>query len=483
MDSKRLSSLLKAVAIIAASLFAGAANGATFSVLRSFGSAQCVAPNTDGIQPTGLALAGGLLYGVTNAGPFVNGATEGSIYSIDPVSGEFDTVFGFQLNPTGPQNPAGHLAQAADGTFYGTSEWGGAGSVGTVFKFTPAAGAAIVYSFSPRFDPYTSSANPDGANPEDGVFIASDGTLWGVTPNGGADGNGTVFHLDPATGNLTQIHSFSARNADFTNVDGAGPVGGLTLAGDGNLYGVAHQGGLGNTGTIFQVNPATGTFSVVHSFAALNGSGPDGDDNADGALPAAGLTAANDGSIYGVTCSGGSAGVGTAFHYVPSSGVLTTVATFSGAAPSNDVCPNSRLLLGSDGNFYGTTQGSSAIASGLIFRMSPGGSLSTLYTFDQPSSDPNICDGAYINSDGLNAGDLIEDSQGNLYGTAASGGMGNAGTVYVLRNAISISSGGGGSASAPSSGGGGGSLDILSLMLLISVGLFRLIPRTQMRSS
>ena len=473
MDFKDWYGRINAVAILTTTLFAGAAHSATFSVLHSFGVAYCYGANTDGLQPTGLAMSGGLLYGVTSAGPFVNNAADGSIYSLDPTSGEFHTLVGFQADPVGPQEPAGSLAQRTDGTFYGTTQWGGSGSAGTVLTFTPAAGTAVVYSFSPRFDPYTSSANLDGANPKDGVLIASDGTLWGVTPNGGADGNGTVFHLDTATGHLTQIHSFSARNADFTNLDGSQPVGGLTVAGDGNLYGITLQGGSGNTGTIFSVNPASGAFTVVHSFAPLNNSGTVRDENVDGALAAAGLTAAKDGTLYGVTCSGGSTGAGTAFHFVPATKVLTTVATFFDTASSNDVCPNSRLLLGSDGNFYGTTRGSSSVNSGLIFRMSPQGSRSTLYAFDQSVSDPSICNGYYINNDGLIAGDLIEDGQGNLYGTAASGGLGNAGTVFVLRSAISISSPASGSPPPQSSGGGGGGVDILTLILLIGVGAVR----------
>jgi uncharacterized repeat protein (TIGR03803 family) len=475
MDSSRSSIVLNAALLVASSLAADVASAATFSVLHSFGSAECTAPNTDGLQPTGLVMSGALLYGVTDAGPFVGGATEGSIYSLDPVSGQFQTIVGFQPDPMGPKNPAGRLAPTAGGSFYATTEWGGTGSVGTILKFTPGAAVTIVYSFAPRFDPYTSSANPDGANPQDGVLIASDGTLWGITPNGGADGNGTVFHLDPATGLLTQIHSFSARAADFTNNDGAYPVGGLTLAGDGNLYGVTSQGGSGNTGTIFSVNPTNGEFSVIHAFAPLNGSGPGGDDNADGALAVAGLTAANDGTLYGVTCSGGSTGVGTAFHLAPSSALFTTLTAFPASSSAN-ACPNSRLLLGSDGNFYGTTRGSSGISSGLIFRMSPGGSISTLHAFDQPSSDPNVCAGAFINNDGLNAGDLMEDNQGNLYGVAASGGLGNAGTVFVVKGAISGSSGGSPPPPGTSSGGGGGgggSLQLGFLVALLALSLVR----------
>jgi uncharacterized repeat protein (TIGR03803 family) len=446
--------------------FAGGAHAATFSVLHTFGSSGCVAADTDGLAPSGgLTMAGGLLYGFTYAGPFVNGATEGSVYSIDPISGAFETVVAYQVDPVGPRNPAGVLAQGSDGSFYGTAQFGGAGGAGAVVKFTPPAGAAISYSFSPEFNPDNSSANLDGANPRDGVVVATDGTLWGVTANGGADGNGTVFHLDPVTGQLTQIHSFTAQHADFTNADGVVPTGRLVLAGDGNLYGLTHQGGSGNAGTLFSINPATGAFAVVHSFGAL--SGPTQANNADGALATTGMTAAHDGTLYGVTCSGGSGGAGTAFQFVPSTGVLTTIAAFSTAVSSTNACPSSRLLLGIDGNFYGTTLGFAQ--AGTLFRLSPQGSVSTLYTFDEGFFDGVGCR-ATINTSGLTAtGDLIDDSQGNLYGTAFSGGLGAAGTVFKLTGAESTSSAVAGSAASSSSGGG--SLSVWTLVMLLGVCL------------
>jgi uncharacterized repeat protein (TIGR03803 family) len=441
-------------------------NAATFTVLHSFGIPHCQGSSPDGAGPGGVILGSdGLIHGITGFGPFTPVVYNGSIFSIDPVSESFQTSFGFSATTDGAW-PSGVLTQISDGSYYGTANFSGdlPGISGTVFHYVPAMGISTVYAFAPAFNIDVSSANADGANPDSGVAFGADGTLWGTTRNGGADGNGTVFHLDPSTHQLTTIHSFSirggAQNAG-SNADGANPVGKLVLAKDNNLYGVTTQGGPGQTGTIFQVNPGTGAFTILYGFAPFT----DNTHNPDGANPSAGLTLASDGTLYGVTCSGGSGGGGTAFRFNPATRSLTT---FSSFAPTSMACPTSSLLLASDGNFYGTTM-RALNAAGAIFRMSSDGSVSMLHAFDETYTDPAGCN-TYVNVEGtMPIGALVEDAKGDLIGSANSGGEGNSGTVFMLQGVVtaSVNPGGG----APSSSGGAGALDFMSLALLASIAM------------
>jgi uncharacterized repeat protein (TIGR03803 family) len=221
--------------------------------------------------------------------------------------------------------------------------------------------------------------------------------LYGTTPSGGFNGYGTVFKITP-TGKLTTPHNF-----DYE--DGAYPQGGLVQAINGDIYGTTLFGGANNSryGTVFKIT-TVGTLITLHTF-----------ENTDGANPEAGLVQAIDGDFYGTTVSGGSSDGGTVFK-ITAGGSLTTLHSFCAKARCADGSnPWGPLVQATDGNFYGTTAGGGgtcdkgATPCGTVFQIRSDGMLTTLHTFDGT-------DGAYPLSG------LVQDSNGNLYGTTNSGG-------------------------------------------------------------
>jgi uncharacterized repeat protein (TIGR03803 family) len=193
--------------------------------------------------------------------------------------------------------PAGALVQATDGNFYGTTEYGGASSGGTIFKIAAGGMLTTLYSFC-------SQTNcTDGAHPIAGLVQATNGIFYGTTYTGGANGFGTVFKIT-AAGNLTTLYSFCSE----TNcTDGSGPLAGLVQATDEKLYGTTGFGANDNNncldgcGTVFNITPE-GTLTTIHSFAYSDGDNPFG-----------GLVQATSGEFYGTTLAGGTNGSGTAF--------------------------------------------------------------------------------------------------------------------------------------------------------------------------
>ena len=237
----------------------------------------------------------------------------------------------------------------------------------------------------------------DGSSPS-GLTLGIDGNFYGTTASGGPGlSYGTVFTVTPA-GVKTILYFFKGGTAD-----GAYPNGDLLLAGDGNFYGTTAGGGacLGNSGcgTFFKVTSA-GSESLLHSF----GVGTDLIDQ-----PFAGLTTGKDGNFYGTSYQGGNGGNSGSVYTITPAGVPTLLYSFQDA--TDGVNPVSALVLGKDGNFYGTTYGDqfpgSSVAFGTLFKVTPAGSFTLLHAFQGGT------DGAFP------VGDLIQGSDGNFYGTTS----------------------------------------------------------------
>jgi len=306
----------------------------------------------------------------------------------------------------------GALVQGTDGNFYGTTLGSGNGSkgaAGTVFKITPGGELTTLYNFCSK------SGCTDGATPYAGLIQASDGNLYGTTFQGGANDSGTVFRITSG-GALTTLYSFCSQpgplGPPFGCADGVSPSVGLIQASDGNLYGTTPSGGATNPiglggpngiGTVFRITLG-GTLTTLYSFCSQP-------QCADGGQPTAGLIQATDGNLYGTTES-------TAFK-LSLEGALTTLYTFCSVD-----CPlPSGLIQATDGNFYGTTVGGGTSDDGTVFKMTPAGALTTLYSF---CSRPGCTDG-----EGPLTG-LIQASDGNFYGTTPLGGGSGVGTVFKI---------------------------------------------------
>jgi len=294
---------------------------------------------TDGDSPAAQLVLGndGNFYGTTSGGG--DFLYYGTVFKITP-AGALTTLHSFQAYPTDGDAPVAPLVQGSDGNFYGTTELGGSGTFGTVFKITPAGELTTLYSFDD---------NAHGWSPYAGLVQGRDGNFYGTTSSGGSSpvcqypGCGTAFKITPA-GELTTIFSFCAQ---LGCVDGWLPWAGLTQGSDGNFYGTTYRGGTDN-GTAFKLTPA-GVLTTLHSFCAQSGC-------SDGGNPYAGLMQGADGNFYGTTTIGGApSGYGTVYKVTPQ-GRFTTLHSFDG---TDGGAPWSGLVQDPSGLFYGTSAGGS----------------------------------------------------------------------------------------------------------------------------
>lgn len=328
--------------------------GSVFKITTS-GQVQTVVSFTGkggaapGNGPTaGLALGSdGSLYGTTSAGG-ANGF--GVIYKIGG-SGVYTKLVDF-TGTTGAAKGSvpGPLMAHTDGLLYGTTEAGGAGGLGTVFKVTTAGTLTTMAEFLGGTTGVRRGAEPVG------VLAAGNATtLYGVTRSGGAGGVGTIYRITTA-GVFTDFQ-------DFNTTNGANPAGGLLFHSDGKLYGTTEFGGSSGFGTLFSVTTGN-VFSLKRSFADLSASQPVGE------LVASGNT------LYGCCAGGGTFGLGGLFQWT-TAGSYTQLASFtgeSGTTPGS--VPRSGLVLGGDGFFHGVTSAGGPANLGTAFKLSTTGTYS-----------------------------------------------------------------------------------------------------------
>jgi len=232
--------------------------------------------------------------------------------------------------------------------------------------------------------------------------------------------------------------------------------GSFAQARDGNLYSTSQAGGNTDNGTVFRLTPS-GTMTVVYNF-----------DDTHGAQPNGGLTLGTDGYLYGTTYYGGSTGFGTIFK-ITTGGTLTSLHTFNGTTEGNG--PLAAPIEGLDGSFYGTTSDGGEEVFGTVYKMTPAGAVSVLYTFGGSVRYPYALtlgtdgdfygtftgggtdgyggifkitpSGAFTvlyNFDDTNGASpeskVIQVSDGSFYGTTNDGGSGSAGVVYKLTSGV-----------------------------------------------
>jgi uncharacterized repeat protein (TIGR03803 family) len=383
----------------------------TFTTLHSFDSSDGAAILAGLVQATDGNLYGTAYEGGANCAP--DGC--GTIFKITP-SGTLTTLHSFcsQSNCTDGEYPEAGLIQATNGNFYGTTYQGGTNCApdgcGTIFKITPSGTLTTLYNFCSQ------SGCSDGYYPEAGLIQASNGDFYGTTTSGGAGGAGTVFKITPG-GQLTTLHSFCSQS---NCTDGEYPETGLVQATNGNLFGTTYGGGGANgRGTIFKITPS-GTLTTLYSFCSQSGC-------PDGGSPQAGLTQATNGNFYGTTFAGGAHDLGTVFK-ITLSGNLTTLHSFCSVGypdcADGDLPRFGALVQATNGDLYGTApSGGAQIYYGTIFKITPGGTLTTLYSFCPQSGCPDGDDPR---------GTLVQDTNGNLYGTTFAGGANGFGTVFSL---------------------------------------------------
>ena len=354
------------------------------------------------------------------------------------------------------ENPSGRLLAHSDGNYYGTTLGGGVFGFGTVYKMTPAGTVTILVSFTGQ------AGAARGANPRSGVTLGADGALFGTTENGGAGDFGTVFKVTTA-GVFTNLVEFTGTvgpkkgavpnglilHADtffygttqaggttefgtVFKVDAAGTLTTLAeltgtatprkgsapsgrLVADGNLlYGTATAGGNVNEyGTVFRIS-TTGTWTTLAEFKGIS-------DNPRGSGPIGGLTLVGT-TLFGTTETGGADDVGTIFKLSTGGGSFSTIRQFTGA---DGAFPAGQLLAPGDGFLYGSTAGGGVDGEGTLFKVDTGTSFthSVLATFSGES-------GAVPGSGPRGA--LSVGLDGQLFGTTEAGGVARNGTIFKV---------------------------------------------------
>jgi uncharacterized repeat protein (TIGR03803 family) len=198
---------------------------------------------TDGCYPVGSVVAdsAGNLYGATFYGGDVNcggGYGCGTVFEI-PVEGAESVLYAFTGANGDGQSPYAGLIRDSAGNLYGTTEAGGIGNLGTIFKINPQNQESSLYAFL---------GIPDGEIPVAPLVRDSFGNLYGTTYDGGADGVGSVFELS-AAGQEIILYSFT------DGTDGAYPSSGLARSSAGNIFGTTGLGGTFGNGSVFKVTP------------------------------------------------------------------------------------------------------------------------------------------------------------------------------------------------------------------------------------
>jgi uncharacterized repeat protein (TIGR03803 family) len=190
----------------------------------------------------------------------------------------------------------------------------------------------------------------------------------------------------------------------FLGPEGDTPLGGLIQATDGNFYGTTEFGGSGTTGHGTVFRITPSGELVI--LHSFNGM--------DGEGPESALVQGSDGNFYGTTVGGGAMNLGTVFEMTPS-GAVTTLASFDNT--TNGSNPETALVQATDGNFYGTTSDGGAGGYGTIFNLTPTGALTTLHNFC--ANGGNCADGEFPTVP------LVQNTNGRFFGTTNYGGDGS----------------------------------------------------------
>jgi uncharacterized repeat protein (TIGR03803 family) len=433
---------------------------------------------TDRLPVDMFAASDGSVYGLTaGGGDFGNG----TIFVIPNAGGNppgnLRTIYSFGLSAGSSMSS---LVKASDGRFYGTAERGGAAGFGTLYTIDDAGALTILHSFAGR-------DQGDGEGPV-GLMQSRDGRLYGTTRGGGEFGDGTVYSIG-LTGDYRVLHSFSRR------ADGAQPSADLLEASDGNLYGTTPQG----FSRSFRID-SSGTLTILHDltetpgarefiqgadgrlYAPTEGGGLDGGGTiirmelqwtlttlhdfraGAGAGRPNGVIQSRNGRFYGTTrlLSPTPQGpIGTVFA-MDAAGTRTTVHTFrlDRRGQTSDGSPIGNLFEDTDGSLYGTTftELETVLPPGQVFKISPAGLFTTvasayrlqagvirardgrLYGTEAAASDPlsgNYGSVFRVEADGTRTvlhefdgtdsanpvSELVETDDGSLYGTTGSSGV------------------------------------------------------------
>ncbi|WP_176214677.1 choice-of-anchor tandem repeat GloVer-containing protein [Reichenbachiella faecimaris] len=281
----------------------------------------------NGSRPKGglMRASDGMIYGMTSTG----GTNDhGTIFKLDPSDDSFEKIFDFYDDESGA-GPYGKLIETSDNLLHGTTRIGGANGDGVLFTFDPSGG----YTHRLDFEEFTTGRQPVGS-----LLQASNDKLYGLSSSGGAAGRGTLFEYDLINDTFDKKIDF------FAAPDGQEIEGEFVEASNGRLYGTARQGGLENTGVLFEFNPVSNTYTKKIDFIT--------DEN--GGEPRSQLILAPNGNLYGMTRYGITGEAGTLFEYDPINDELNTIVAYDG---TNGNSPQKIIINEANNTLYGIAEG------------------------------------------------------------------------------------------------------------------------------
>jgi uncharacterized repeat protein (TIGR03803 family) len=350
-------------------------NGTVYEVTRGSSTITALAAFEDNVDAQGPLVIdeNGNLFGAT----FYGGAGNyGSIFEVVKGSGVISTLVSFSSSlGTGPVDG---LVADTQGNLYGNTTAGGIYGNGTIFKLPRGASTPIVLS----------SIDDAAVRPRGGMAVDASGDLFGIT-------NYTVYELPVGASKPNTVGSFPSFH---------GPTTGVLLDQSGNVFGATESGGANGKGSLFEIVKGSGTVTTLASFNESNGDNP--------TLPAMDSL----GNLYGNTWSGGSTGGGVVYKLATGSGMISVLGTFAfnggGVGPS--------VVVDAAGNVSGITPSGGQARSGRIYQVASGGTGVVTVASFAPSagSNPN--------------GGIFADSQGNLWGTVATGGAFGFGALFEV---------------------------------------------------
>ena len=382
----------------------------TYKVIYNFTGGQ------DGAYPeAGLTMdKAGNLYGTAYQG---GGTNRGTIFKLARKGSGW--VFSPLHSFTGREDGGAPIARVVfgpDGSLYGTTEFGGrncGSGCGTVFNLKPPAAACrsalcawtltVLYRFG---------GSSDGANPGYGDLIFDQpGNIYGTTYFGGNNAQGVVYELKPSDGSWTESSIYLFNGAS----DGGNPYSGLVFDKAGNLYGTTWAAGAHGYGTVFELTPSGSGWAenTLYGFQSAS----------DGGKPFGGLVFDNTRNLYGATSSGGPGSGGTVYELTPSGGSWTFDVLYGFVGSAYLPGPYDSLTFDAAGNLYGTTTKDGTLEAGSVFKLTPSNGGWT---------ETDLYDFAGSSDGGVPYGSVLIGPNGNLYGTASQGGANGYGVVWEI---------------------------------------------------
>ncbi len=283
------------------------------------------------------------------------------------------------------------LSSSAQTQLWGTTHSGGANNWGSIFAMDSMGGN---FHITYNFDASISKA------PLGNLCLANNGCFYGITGLNQFNHDCFCFKYNPVTGTYTNIHDF------FSDaVHGRNGRSGLVKAANNLLYGLCTSGGVYNAGVIYSIDPSNDTYTDIFEFDILQGANPVGS-----------LCESTNGLLYGITINGGLYQSGVIFSFDILSGTYTKLFNFPSSIGSIPFYGS--LMQASNGLLYGVSEFGGMYNYGKLFSFDiNSNTLSDVFNFDYLS-------GAYPFSN------VMEASDGNLYGMTHSGGTDSVGVLF-----------------------------------------------------